>query len=125
MESSDASCAVSGELAHSVAAEAMVRGRSLMNQRLQTLRRRSGVQKSQRNLMAHLRAWAISTHSVRQLELVPKLFDLVVIDEASQCSIPSVLPLLFRAERALIIGDPMQLGHIPGIRSGKPGYGRA
>ncbi|MFJ3913067.1 caspase, EACC1-associated type [Streptomyces vinaceus] len=115
MESSNASCAVSGELAHSVAAEAMVRGRSLMNQRLQTLRRRSGVQKSQRNLMAHLRAWAISTHSVRQLELVPKLFDLVVIDEASQCSIPSVLPLLFRAERALIIGDPMQLGHIPGI----------
>ncbi|MFE6515869.1 AAA domain-containing protein [Streptomyces sp. NPDC057748] len=65
--------------------------------------------------MAHLKAWAISTHSVRQLELSPKLFDLVVIDEASQCSIPSVLPLLFRAKRALIIGDPMQLGHIPGI----------
>ncbi|MEU4357246.1 caspase, EACC1-associated type [Streptomyces virginiae] len=115
LESSDASSAVSGELAHSVAAEAMVRGRSLMNQRLQALRRRSGFQKSQRNLMAHLKAWAISTHSVRQLELAPKVFDLVVIDEASQCSIPSVLPLLFRAKRALIIGDPMQLGHIPGI----------
>ncbi|MFD8544290.1 AAA domain-containing protein [Streptomyces sp. NPDC059649] len=106
---------VSGELAEAVAAEAMVRGRSLMSQRLQALRRRSGFQKSQRNLMAHLKGWAISTHSVRQLELVPKLFDLVVIDEASQCSIPSVLPLLFRAKRALIIGDPMQLGHIPGI----------
>ncbi|MGN5386899.1 caspase, EACC1-associated type [Streptomyces sp. JL7001] len=115
LESSDASSSVSGELAHSVATEAMVRGRSLMNQRLQALRRRSGFQKSQRNLMAHLKAWAISTHSVRQLELAPKLFDLVVIDEASQCSIPSVLPLLFRAKRALIIGDPMQLGHIPGI----------
>ncbi|MEV7593035.1 AAA domain-containing protein [Streptomyces sp. NPDC089922] len=115
LESSDASSAVSKELARSVAAEAVARGRSLMNQRLQTLRRRSGVQKSQRNLMAHLKAWAISTHSVRQLELAPKLFDLVVIDEASQCSIPSVLPLLFRAKRALIIGDPMQLGHIPGI----------
>lgn len=106
---------VSGEMARAVAAEAMVRGRSLMGQRLQALRRRSGFQKSQRNLMAHLKAWAISTHSVRQLELAPKLFDLVVIDEASQCSIPAVLPLLFRAERALIIGDPMQLGHIPGI----------
>lgn len=105
----------SGELARAVAAEAMVRGRSLMGQRLQALRQRSGFQKSQRNLMAHLKAWAISTHSVRQLELVPTLFDLVVIDEASQCSIPSVLPLLFRAKRALIIGDPMQLGHIPGI----------
>ncbi|MFE7384531.1 AAA domain-containing protein [Streptomyces zhihengii] len=106
---------VSGELARAVSAEAMARGRSLMAQRLQALRRRSGFWKSQRNLMAHLKGWAISTHSVRQLELTPELFDLVVIDEASQCSIPAVLPLLFRAKRALIIGDPMQLGHIPGI----------
>ncbi|MFD8006327.1 caspase, EACC1-associated type [Streptomyces mirabilis] len=105
----------SGELAVAVAAEAMVRGRSLMGQRLQALRQRSGFQRSQRNLMAYLKGWAVSTHSVRQLELAPKLFDLVVIDEASQCSIPAVLPLLFRAKRALIIGDPMQLGHIPGI----------
>ncbi|MET9533293.1 AAA domain-containing protein [Streptomyces sp. NPDC006649] len=115
LEGAAASSAASRKLAYSVAAETTVRGRSLMNQRLQALRRRSGFQKSQRNLMAHLKAWAISTHSVRQLELAPKLFDLVVIDEASQCSIPSVLPLLFRAKRALIIGDPMQLGHIPGI----------
>ncbi|MFD0395059.1 DEAD/DEAH box helicase [Streptomyces nogalater] len=86
-----------------------------MNQRLQALRRRSGYQRSQKNLMTHIKGWAVSTHSVRQLELAPKLFDLVVIDEASQCSIPSVLPLLFRARRALIIGDPMQLGHIPGV----------
>ncbi|MFE9215145.1 AAA domain-containing protein [Streptomyces lavendulae] len=115
LESAAGLSAASGELARALSSEAMVRGRSLMGQRLQALRRRSGFQKSQRNLMAHLKGWAISTHSVRQLELVPKLFDLVVIDEASQCSIPSVLPLLFRAERALIIGDPMQLGHIPGI----------
>ncbi|MFD5067954.1 AAA domain-containing protein [Streptomyces sp. NPDC058369] len=115
LKSSTGLSETSGELAQAVAAEAMVRGRSLMGQRLQALRRRSGFQKSQRNLMAHLKGWAISTHSVRQLELTPELFDLVVIDEASQCSIPSVLPLLFRAKRALIIGDPMQLGHIPGI----------
>ncbi|MFD7867396.1 AAA domain-containing protein [Streptomyces sp. NPDC059783] len=115
LESSAGLSETSGELAQAVAAEAMVRGRSLMGQRLQALRRRSGFQKSQRNLMEYLKGWAISTHSVRQLELTPQLFDLVVIDEASQCSIPSVLPLLFRAKRALIIGDPMQLGHIPGI----------
>ncbi|MFE2523788.1 AAA domain-containing protein [Streptomyces sp. NPDC059382] len=115
LDSAAATSVAAKELAHSVAGESLVRGGSLMNQRLQALRRRSGFQKSQRNLMAYLKAWAVSTHSVRQLELAPKLFDLVVIDEASQCSIPSVLPLLFRAKRALIIGDPMQLGHIPGI----------
>ncbi|MEZ3181252.1 caspase family protein [Streptomyces pimonensis] len=106
---------LSAELSRALSAEALGRAAGLMNQRLQALRRRSGYQRSQKNLMAHVKGWAVSTHSVRQLELTPKLFDLVVIDEASQCSIPSVLPLLFRARRALIIGDPMQLGHIPGV----------
>ncbi|MGW5733542.1 MULTISPECIES: caspase, EACC1-associated type [Streptomyces] len=106
---------LSAELSRAVSAETLARARGLMGQRLQALRGRSGYQRSQKNLMAHIKGWAISTHSVRQLELSPKLFDLVVIDEASQCSIPAVLPLLFRARRALIIGDPMQLGHIPGV----------
>ncbi|RKN41625.1 caspase, EACC1-associated type [Streptomyces hoynatensis] len=106
---------LSTELSRAISAETLTRARGLMGQRLQALRGRSGKRKSQRNLMTHIRGWAISTHSVGQLELVPKLFDLVVIDEASQCSIPSVLPLLFRARRALIIGDPMQLGHIATI----------
>jgi very-short-patch-repair endonuclease len=35
-----------------------------------------------------------------------------VIDEASQCDIASALPLLFRAKRAVVIGDPQQLRHI-------------
>ncbi|MGR6535877.1 caspase, EACC1-associated type [Streptomyces sp. SS52] len=106
---------LAAELSRALSAEALDRAAGLMNQRLQALRRRSGYQRSQKNLMTHIKGWAVSTHSVRQLELTPKLFDLVVIDEASQCSIPSVLPLLFRARRALIIGDPMQLGHIPGV----------
>ncbi|GHF48274.1 caspase, EACC1-associated type [Streptomyces griseosporeus] len=106
---------LSAELSRALSAETLDRATGLMNQRLQALRRRSGYQRSQKNLMTHIKGWAVSTHSVRQLELAPKLFDLVVIDEASQCSIPSVLPLLFRARRALIIGDPMQLGHIPGV----------
>ncbi|WP_406730838.1 caspase, EACC1-associated type [Streptomyces sp. NBC_01794] len=106
---------LSTELSRAVSSEALIRARTLMSQRLQTLRNKRGNQRSQRNLLQHIKGWAISTHSVRQLELLTKLFDLVVIDEASQCSIPSVLPLLFRARRALIIGDPMQLGHIPGV----------
>ncbi|NEW59035.1 AAA family ATPase [Nocardia cyriacigeorgica] len=57
-------------------------------------------------------AWAVTALSARNFPPNPGLFDLVVIDEASQCSIPAVLPLLFRAKRALVIGDPMQLDHI-------------
>ena len=35
-----------------------------------------------------------------------------MIDEASQCDIASALPLLLRARRAVIIGDPLQLKHV-------------
>lgn len=115
LAAAEALSGLSAELSRALSAEALERATGLLNQRLQALRRRSGYQRSQKNLMTHIKGWAVSTHSVRQLELTPKLFDLVVIDEASQCSIPSVLPLLFRARRALIIGDPMQLGHIPGV----------
>ena len=47
----------------------------------------------------------------------------MIIDEASQCSLPAVVPLLFRAKRALIIGDVMQLPHIsplPAQRDANP-----
>ncbi|MSO87061.1 MAG: hypothetical protein EXQ71_06025 [Acidimicrobiia bacterium] len=47
--------------------------------------------------------------------LTPGLFDLVIIDEASQSDIASALPLLFRAKRAMIVGDPNQLTHIANL----------
>ncbi|MEV6344964.1 AAA domain-containing protein [Actinoplanes sp. NPDC051851] len=59
--------------------------------------------------------WAVSSLSARRFPPDPALFDLVIVDEASQCSIPQLLPLLFRARRALVIGDPMQLRHIAAI----------
>lgn len=60
-------------------------------------------------LLRHLPGWAVNAHS--PTAIVPKagLFDLVIIDEAAQCSTPHVLTLLMRAKRALIIGDPNQL----------------
>jgi len=61
---------------------------------------------------AYLRGWAVTTHSIRRFPPNPALFDLAIVDEASQCSIPAVVPVLFRAKRALIIGDPMQLTHV-------------
>ena len=63
-----------------------------------------------------LGCWAVTSLSARgKLTLEPACFDLVVIDEASQCDIASALPLLYRARRAVVIGDVKQLRHIAGI----------
>jgi superfamily I DNA and/or RNA helicase len=43
------------------------------------------------------------------------VFDLLVIDEATQCTITNVLPLIFRAKRIVVIGDAEQLPAIPAI----------
>lgn len=57
--------------------------------------------------------WAVTSLSARgRVPFEPGYFDLVVIDEASQCDIASALPLLYRAKRSVIIGDPQQLRHI-------------
>lgn len=69
-----------------------------------------------RAVLKHVRGWAVTNHSVRRFPTQPALFDLVIVDEASQCTIPQVLPVLFRAKRALIIGDPMQLEPVVTLR---------
>ena len=57
--------------------------------------------------------WATTNLSAKSnLPLTPEMFDIVVIDEASQCDVPSALPLLYRAKRVLIIGDRNQLRHV-------------
>ncbi len=64
--------------------------------------------------MKVFKAWATTSLSARSVfpDLKPELFDVMIIDEASQSDLPSALPLLFRAKRAVIIGDPNQLTHI-------------
>lgn len=60
-----------------------------------------------------LLCWAVTSLSARgRVPFEPNFFDLLVVDEASQCDIASALPLLFRARRVVVIGDPMQLRHI-------------
>ncbi len=46
------------------------------------------------------------------LPLRMELFDLAIIDEATQCDIASCIPIIQRAKRVVIIGDPNQLRHI-------------
>jgi very-short-patch-repair endonuclease/predicted ATPase len=74
----------------------------------------------QQKVTALFTCWAVTSLSVRgKVPLEPGYFDLVVIDEAGQCDIASAIPLLFRAKRAVIIGDPMQLKHISALSRSK------
>ncbi|MBD8018136.1 AAA domain-containing protein [Kaistella pullorum] len=60
---------------------------------------------------------SISNLTVRKAFLQEgDIFDLLIIDEASQCDIASVLPLLYRAKKVVILGDPLQLPHITSIK---------
>ena len=68
------------------------------------------------HLVSQLPCWAVTSLSARgRIPLEPGFFDLLIIDEASQCDIASIVPLLYRAKAAVIIGDPMQLRHISAI----------
>lgn len=84
----------------------------------------SSVKAKARSLQASVSSmfscWAVTSLSARgRVPFEPGHFDLVVIDEASQCDIASALPLLFRAKRSVIIGDPMQLRHISALSKSK------
>jgi superfamily I DNA and/or RNA helicase len=48
--------------------------------------------------------------------LTSELFDMVIVDEASQCDIASALPLIMRTKQLVVIGDPMQLRHISAVK---------
>ncbi len=57
--------------------------------------------------------WLVSATEVNQIiPLEKELFDIVIIDEATQCDMASAIPLLYRAKKAVIVGDPKQLRHI-------------
>jgi len=68
------------------------------------------------DVLNRLPAWAVTNLSVGgRIPLDTGIFDLVIIDEASQCDIASSLPLLVRSKRAVVIGDPLQLSQISNI----------
>jgi hypothetical protein len=61
--------------------------------------------------------WAVTNqHAAELLPLQREMFDIVVIDEASQCDVASALPLLYRAKRSVVCGDPRQLRHLSFLR---------
>ncbi len=52
----------------------------------------------------------------------PEIFDLLIIDEASQCDVASVLPLIYRCKRLVVLGDPLQLQHITSVNKFEQEY---
>lgn len=58
-----------------------------------------------------------SLSSKNAFPLTSELFDMVVIDEASQCDVASAIPLIMRAKQLVVIGDPMQLRHISAVKT--------
>ena len=64
--------------------------------------------------------WACpSAHLTQFLHLEPALFDFVVIDEASLCDPATAIPALYRAKKAVIVGDEKQLKHRDKIADAK------
>jgi len=53
--------------------------------------------------------WMASPETVAQIFPRHAVFDVVVFDEASQCRLEEALPVLTRAKRVVIAGDPKQL----------------
>lgn len=63
-------------------------------------------------LLSAFPVWLVSLNTLhRVLPLNAEMFDLVIIDEATQCNVSSTLPALYRAKRAIVVGDTKQLKH--------------
>lgn len=77
---------------------------------------RKAVRQAHSILLKYMPAWATTNLRARYLPSVPGGFDLLIIDEATQCDIASVVPLLYRARRAMVVGDPMQLKHVSTLK---------
>ncbi len=57
--------------------------------------------------------WASTNRALCEvLPASPGLFDVVVIDEASQCDLALAAVALMRGKRAVVVGDPNQLRHV-------------
>jgi len=63
-------------------------------------------------LLSAFPVWLVSLNTLyRVLPLKAEMFDLVIIDEATQCNISGCLPAIYRAKRAMVVGDAKQLRH--------------
>jgi len=72
-----------------------------------------------KNVLNALPIWITNAHQCQSFPLEPDIFDVLVIDEASQCTLTNILPFIYRAKSVAVIGDPEQLPAIIKINEGK------
>ena len=61
-------------------------------------------------LLTLVPVWLMSLEDVARITpMTAGLFDVVIIDEASQCTVPQGMPTMLRGKQALIFGDEQQL----------------
>lgn len=71
-------------------------------------------------LMEAFPCWCLTTYAISgSLPMKPGLFDVAIIDEASQCDIASCFPILYRAKKAVVVGDDKQLPHLSFLEKAK------
>jgi len=64
--------------------------------------------------------WAVTTFAISEsLPLKPGMFDVAIIDEASQCDIASCFPIMYRAKKTIVVGDDKQLPHLSFLEKAK------
>lgn len=61
--------------------------------------------------------WITTAQATQSIPLLPDLFDLLIIDEATQCTVTNLLPLVYRAKHIAVIGDKEQLEAITSLSS--------
>jgi superfamily I DNA and/or RNA helicase len=63
-----------------------------------------------KSLLKMLPVWILAPDDVARLfPDEAELFDVVIVDEASQVDLPSIAPVLYRAGTAVVFGDTKQM----------------
>ena len=94
---------------------------------LDSLRKRRGTEQEKvfaqadmGQLLEIFPVWIVEAEDLhRVLTLQKSLFDVVLIDEASQCDLTTCIPAMQRARRAVIAGDQKQLRHVSFLSNDK------
>ena len=97
----------------------IVHAKSLVEKR-QNLQSRILETEDFKPLLEAFPCWCVTTYAVSgSLPLKPGMFDVAIIDEASQCDIASCFPILYGAKKAVFAGDDNNLPHLSFLEKAK------